>query len=73
MVSGVVGGLGGTLGVVALLLISWELMVVFVAVLGGCCVDGWGDGYPGSDGCSSCVVVREVVLQRVVWDKYITW
>ena len=27
------------LGVAALLLISWELMVVFVAMLGGCCVD----------------------------------
>ena len=27
------------LRVVALLLISWQLVVVFVAVLGGCCVD----------------------------------
>ena len=57
------------LGVLELLLISWELVVVFVAVLGGCCVDGWGDGDPGCDGCSSRVVVRPVVLRRVFWDK----
>ena len=57
------------LGVAALLLISWQLMVVFVAMLGGCCVVGWGDGDTESDRCSSRVVVRPVVLQRVVWGK----
>ena len=34
-----VWGVWVVLGVAALLLISWELMVVFVAMLGGCCVD----------------------------------
>ena len=60
---------GVVLRVAELLLISWELMVVFVAMLGGCCVDGLGDGDTGSDGCSSRVVVRAVVFQRVFWDK----
>ena len=43
--------------------------MVFVAMLGGCCVDGLVDGDIGSDGCSSRVVGRAVVLQRVFWDK----
>ena len=38
------------LGVVVMLLISWELMMVFVAMLGGCCVDGLVDGDIGCDG-----------------------
>ena len=36
-----------------------------------CC---WGgDGDTGSDRCSSRVVIRAEVLQRVFWDKYIAW
>ena len=61
------------LGVMVLSLISWELMMVFVAMLGGCCVDGWVMVTLGVTAVR--LVLSSGRLFFNVWFgiKYITW
>ena len=61
------------LGVAAVLLIGWELMVEVVAILGVCCVVGWVMGILGE-----IAVLLVLSSGRMFFDvcfgiEYITW